>query len=151
VAWRRAGYERDTQGNTVRLGLVRVRVNGAVTRKLGRQPLEIPWTLTLQGSPNPGRGVIAVHIAPGSGDQQCLGADVADCVFEADDVFRATTLQHRRVCVARGADQSVYALTAPGRRTGFAVFARSWGPDGEIASVDVYWSGTPPDCKDPIG
>lgn len=152
VVWRRAGYERDSLGNTVRIGLARVRIGGRLARKLGRQTSEIAWTIILQGSPNPQRGVIAVDIAPGSADQPCLG-EVADCLFRPEDVFSATTLQHRRICFvgAEEAYQSVYTVTAPGRSPGFVVFTRNFGPDGGTVRVDVSWSGSAPGCKDPAG
>ena len=152
VAWRHAGYQQDSQGNTVRIGLARVRVDGRIARKIGRQPLELPWTVMLQGSPNPGRGVFAVHIAPGSLEQPCLD-HVADCLFQPDDAFKATAVQHRRLCFAGAEDayQSVYAVSAPGRRAGFAVFTRSFGADGATMRIDLSWNGTAPDCKDPTG
>ena len=152
VVWRGAGYQRDSLGNTVRIGLTRVRIGGRIARKLGRQPSEIAWTIILQGSPNPERGVIAVDIAPGSADQPCLG-QVADCLFEPDDVFSATTVQHRRLCFAGAEEayQSVYAVTVPGRKVGFVAFTRNFSPDGGTVRVDVSWNGTAPDCKDPTG
>lgn len=152
VTWPHASYEADSQGNMVRIGLARVRVDGRIARKLGRKPVELPWTVLLQGSPNPSRGVFAVHIRPGSTDQPCTG-HVADCLFQADDVFSATSVQHQRICFAgaKDANQSVYAVSAPGRREGYAVFTRSFGADGTSMRIDLSWNGTAPDCRNPTG
>jgi hypothetical protein len=153
IAWRRGSFERDTQGNTVRVGLARVRVNGQISTKLGRHPAEVAWTVMLQGSPNPAHGVNGVHIEPGELDQHCVGSGFANCVFQPEDVYSGTNAQHQRVCFvgAEDAYQSVYAISAPGRRPGYVVFTRSPSSEGETTWIDVSWSGPAPNCQDPIG
>jgi hypothetical protein len=105
----------------------------------------------LSGGPNPSVGIEKVSITPGAPKDECFGALFDNCLFTPAQVFDGSTVQNRKLCFVGddGTYESVYAISAPGRRPGYAVFMASTGASGEgSAWVDVVWGSETPSCTD---
>jgi hypothetical protein len=140
IAWQTNGVGTAT-GDSLRIGLVRVRAGERASTVLRRSREELAWTVIIGTGGAPKFGPNWIRILPGVfPDQQCFGTRYAGCTFTAAQALASAKLTSMIICRPMESGKNkieVYAVSAPRKGTSLLVYNNSGGSGGEISELTI--------------
>jgi hypothetical protein len=127
---------------TERVGLARVRVDGAASTILLQSREELAWSITLSSENNPALGPEKIEIEPGTPEDDCFGSLTDGCSFTVQQAIASTRFHSEAVCtpnVVLMDTNEVFKITADDREPQLLVYSDSKGVSGEETSwVEIH-------------
>ena len=144
IAWITDSIGSYADGDSYRLGLMRVNVMGVKSTILRKYPEELAWSVIYQGVSNPRFGVQSITLEPGveDGKANCFGASATSCTFNPLMSLAHAGITVEVLCEADRIDGKVVgvALSARGKRTIQASWSTSGGSGGSSTSMTLFLS-----------
>ena len=144
VLWLTEGIDYSETGLTSRLGLVRARPLGKVSRVLRQGWEELSWRVEMSTDGNSKWGPTSIFIKPGfdtkdsGGKYICFGEGFQGCTFPKE-ALNGPNLKLQQICeIGSGGGESIAmkATTSDGRN-GTVVYSGSGGSGGWANSVEI--------------
>jgi len=134
VEWLDEGYVSNTGYSVApckyhRRGLMRINVLGKKSTILKKRKQELAWQVTYCNAGNPGFGVNAILLQPGTPDEKCFFSNTNGCNLDPIPSLKASGFSVKRVC--GGGAVNGYKLTHPERKTTYVNINYDFGSGGE--------------------
>ena len=144
IVWVTNGIEYYEVGG-IRTGLVRVRVDDKASTVLRNTTVELAWSVSLVTNSVVKVGPKYIQISPGLvGSEQCFGSIYGGCDFTVRQALATNKFSSAFVChkyLSGGGRESVYRLSAPGKRTMLLLHTIDGGSGGVSANIELHFVG----------